>query len=100
VHKDKLIIYGAGDFLNDYEGIGGHESFRGDLALMYFATVDPETGELVSLEMTPTITRRFKVNLATQEDARWLQETLNRENKKFGTSFKLHDDNSLILKWD
>jgi poly-gamma-glutamate synthesis protein (capsule biosynthesis protein) len=100
VHKDKLIIYGAGDFLNDYEGIGGHESFRGGQALMYFATVDPETGKLVSLEMTPTITRRFKVNLATQEDARWLQETLNRENKKFGTSFKLHDDNSLILKWD
>jgi poly-gamma-glutamate synthesis protein (capsule biosynthesis protein) len=100
VHKDKLIIYGAGDFLNDYEGIGGYESFRGDLALMYFATVDPETGKLVSLEMTPTITRRFKVNLATQEDARWLQETLNRENKKFGTSYKLHDDNSLILKWD
>ena len=28
----------AGDFINDYEGIHGHEQYRGDLALMYFAT--------------------------------------------------------------
>jgi len=28
----------AVDFINDYEGIHGHEQYRGDLALMYFAT--------------------------------------------------------------
>ena len=37
VYKNKLILYGCGDFLNDYEGIWGYESFRGDLGLMYFA---------------------------------------------------------------
>ena len=31
VYRDKLILYGCGDFLNDYEGIGGYESFRTDL---------------------------------------------------------------------
>lgn len=28
VYKDKLILYGCGDLLNDYEGIGGYEEFR------------------------------------------------------------------------
>ncbi len=37
VYRNRLVLYGCGDFLNDYEGIGGHESYRGDLALMYFA---------------------------------------------------------------
>jgi hypothetical protein len=27
----KLILYGCGDVINDYEGISGHEQFRGDL---------------------------------------------------------------------
>ena len=33
IYKGKLIVYGAGDFLNDYEGIEGNESYRDDLAL-------------------------------------------------------------------
>ncbi|HER62854.1 MAG TPA: CapA family protein, partial [Desulfobacteraceae bacterium] len=36
VYRNKLILYGCGDFLNDYEGISGHEQFRADLTLMYF----------------------------------------------------------------
>ena len=27
VYRDKLILYGCGDFLNDYEGIGGYQPF-------------------------------------------------------------------------
>ncbi|MEO6562748.1 MAG: CapA family protein, partial [Nitrosospira sp.] len=33
VYKEKLILYGCGDFLNDYEGISGHEAYRGNLVL-------------------------------------------------------------------
>src|SRR5690606_9984554 len=29
VYRDKLILYGCGDFLTDYEGITGHERYRG-----------------------------------------------------------------------
>ena len=97
VYKDKLILYGCGDFLNDYEGIGGYEEFRSDLALMYFATVDSATGKLVALQMTPTQIRRFKVNRASGTDALWLKDTLNREGAKFGTQVKLNKDNRLIL---
>lgn len=100
VYKDKLILYGCGDFLNDYEGIGGYEEFRSDLALMYFATVDSATGKLVALQMTPTQIRRFRVNRASGADAQWLQNTLNKEGAKFGTRVKLDPASRLILHWE
>lgn len=100
VYMDKLILYGCGDFLNDYEGIGGYEEFRADLALMYFATVEPATGKVLDLQMTPTQIRRFKVNRATRVDTLWLRDTLNREGAKFGTRVKLTRDNRLTLQWE
>ena len=59
IYRDRPIIYGCGDFINDYEGISGHEDFRDDLGLMYFATLDSSTGKLVNLEMIPTQIQRF-----------------------------------------
>ena len=100
VYKDKLIIYGSGDFLNDYEGISGYESFRDDLGLMYFASVEPSSGKLLRLQMTPTQIKHFKVNRASAFDAQWLRDILNREGKKFGTRVKLNKDNTLTLQWN
>jgi len=100
VYRDRLILYGCGDFLNDYEGIGGYEYYRGDLGLMYFATMDPSTGKLVQLQMTPTQIRNFKVNRPSREDALWLANVLGREGKKFGTRVKWDEDNRLTLFWD
>jgi poly-gamma-glutamate synthesis protein (capsule biosynthesis protein) len=99
VHKQKLILYGCGDFLNDYEGISGHESYRGDLALMYFVDIDPATGILVNLGMVPMHIRRFRLNRASGDDALWLKDILNREGKKFGTLVELEADNTLVLRW-
>ena len=100
VYKDKIIIYGSGDFLNDYEGIGGYENFRNDLALMYFVSVDPSTGKLVHLQMTPIQIKHFKANRASRADALWLRDVLNRESKKFGTRVEMNHDNTLTLRWD
>jgi poly-gamma-glutamate synthesis protein (capsule biosynthesis protein) len=100
VYKDKLILYGCGDFINDYEGISGYEEFRADLSLMYFATVDPSTGKLLGLQMTPTQIRRFNVSRASNVDTRWLKYTLNREGAAFRTQVKVSADNRLTLQWD
>ncbi len=100
VYRDKPIIYGCGDFINDYEGISGYESFRGDLSLMYFVGMDPETGRLAGLRMVPTQMRRFRVNRATKADAVWLRDTLNREGRSFGTSVSMGTDNNLELVWN
>jgi len=100
VYRDKPIIYGCGDFLDDYEGINGYEDFRDDLGLMYFASMEPLTRNLVYLRMTPTQIKHFKVNRASRGDALWLRDTLNREGKKFGTRAELNEDNTLTLQWN
>ncbi len=100
VYKDRLILYGCGDFLNDYEGISGYEEFRADLSLMYFVTVDPSTGKLLGLQMIPTQIRRFKVIWASNVDTLWLKDTLNREGATFGTKLNVSEDNRLTLQWD
>ena len=99
IYRDKPILYGCGDFLNDYEGISGYEAFRGDLALMYFPTLDAGSGRLLRFAMTPTQTRHFRVNRAPEEGVYWLQETLNREGRKFGTHVERQPDNTLVLRW-
>jgi poly-gamma-glutamate synthesis protein (capsule biosynthesis protein) len=100
VHKDKLICYGCGDFINDYEGIGGFEYYRGDLGLMYFATVEASGGRLASLRMTPTRIRRFRVNRASKAEGLWLKDLLNREGKGFGARADFGNDAVLTLRWD
>ena len=97
VYHDRLILYGCGDFMNDYECIGGYEYYRADLGLMYFPSMDPSTGKLVQLQMIPTQIKHFKVNRTTRDDAIWLTNLLNREGKKFGIRIKLNDDKSLTL---
>lgn len=53
VYRNRLVLYGCGDFMNDYEGISGYEEFLDDLTLMYFASVDLRSGNLLGLDMVP-----------------------------------------------
>jgi len=97
LYKGKLILYGCGDFLNDYEGIGGYEEFRGDLSLMYFPKADKESGRTTELKMVPTRIHRFQLRRAEAEDARWITNLLNREGEALGTRFRLAEDLTLSL---
>jgi poly-gamma-glutamate capsule biosynthesis protein CapA/YwtB (metallophosphatase superfamily) len=99
VYRDKPILYGCGDFINDYEGIGGYESFRGDLSLMYFVRLHAASGRLAGLRMVPTQMKKFRVNRASRADTIWLRDTLNREGREFGTSIELGEDNALKVHW-
>jgi poly-gamma-glutamate capsule biosynthesis protein CapA/YwtB (metallophosphatase superfamily) len=98
IYRDKPILYGCGDFLNDYEGISGHEEFRSELVLMYFVAIDSSTRKLLRLQMAPFEIKRFRLQRATHQDATWLGDTLNREGKGFGTQVILNADNRLILQ--
>ena len=75
VYRDRPILYGCGDFLNDYEGITGHEPFRGDLSLMYFPTLDAATGRLLRFELVPTQVRGFSDTGGTQRGATEMRES-------------------------
>ena len=100
VYREKPIVYGCGDLLNDYEGISGYKAFRGDLALLYFVTMDPWTGTLRRLAMTPMQIKRFRLQHVTTADAQWLRDTLQRQSGKFRTGVELQEDNTLTLQWD
>jgi poly-gamma-glutamate capsule biosynthesis protein CapA/YwtB (metallophosphatase superfamily) len=100
VYRGKLILYGCGDFIDDYEGISGFKDFRADLGLMYFAALDPVSGNLTALYLTPTKIKNFKINRASQAEAQWLREVLNREGQKLGTGVALNPDKTLTLRWD
>ncbi len=97
IYGDKLILYGCGDFINDYEGIGGHESFRGDIAPMYLPEVDEASGRLCALTIVPFQMRSFRLRRSSNEDARWLWASFNRYSKLAGASLLFCDDGVLRL---
>jgi poly-gamma-glutamate synthesis protein (capsule biosynthesis protein) len=99
VYRERLILYGCGDLVTDYEGISGHECFRGDLALMYLADVDPRQGRLTGARLVPMQMRRLRLRRTCAEDARWLRDLLNCEGTRFGTTVRPEGDNTMALQW-
>jgi poly-gamma-glutamate synthesis protein (capsule biosynthesis protein) len=92
LYRKHLILYGCGDFFDDYEGISGYEAFRGDLVLMYFPSFDVATGALVALDLIPLQIRNFRLKHCTTKDREWLRGTLDRECARFGHRIVLHAD--------
>lgn len=99
VYREKLILYGCGDFLNDYEGIRGYEEFRDDLALAYLATCSASSGNLLGLTLVPFQIRKFRLNHPSSRDAAWLQRTLDRESAKLGTGIVAAEADTLRAQW-
>ena len=98
VFGGKLVLYGCGDCINDYEGITGHERYRGDLRLLYFASLHPDTGTLAALRMAPMQARKLRLQRARQADARWLATALERASSRFGSVVGLQPDGLLALR--
>lgn len=98
VHRGRLILYGCGDFLNDYEGIGGHGGYWPELTLMYFPEVEARTGRLLRLALRPMRIRRFRLEDASEADARWLLDRMDRECRKLGTTLSRDDAGTFWLR--
>lgn len=99
IYRDKLILYGCGDFLNDYEGIAGYGEFRPELTVMYLPVLEPGTGTLRSLRLVPMRIRRFRLEEASAQEAQWLCDTLDRESRRWGTRVRPHEDGGLSVEW-
>jgi poly-gamma-glutamate capsule biosynthesis protein CapA/YwtB (metallophosphatase superfamily) len=99
VYRDRLILYGCGDFLDDYEGISGYEAFRDDLRLMYLVRCDPQQGLFAKARLVPMQVGRFRLNRASEADASWLCDLLNGLGEPFGTRLQLERGNSMLLRW-
>jgi poly-gamma-glutamate capsule biosynthesis protein CapA/YwtB (metallophosphatase superfamily) len=97
IYRDRLILYGCGDFLNDYEGIRGCERYRNDLVLMYFADLDATDGCLHALKLTPLQIRNFRLSIPEPRDIDWIRQTLDRECRKFETRLILGSEGQLAV---
>lgn len=91
VYRGRLVLYGCGDLLNDYEGIGGYEVFRPDLTAMYFPELDLGSGDLVGLTVVPVQIRRLRLARPVAADVAWLGERLDGQSRRFGVSLTARD---------
>ncbi|PBC80679.1 MULTISPECIES: CapA family protein [unclassified Streptomyces] len=98
VYRGKLVIHGCGDFIDDYEGITGYEQYRDDLRLLYLVSVDPDTGGLHDVRITPLQAWRMRLRHASHQDTRWLRQLLDRISSGFHPCVASAPEGTLTLR--
>jgi DNA-binding MarR family transcriptional regulator len=97
--REGLRLTPAGGVLLDASrNVAGHRRYRGDLRLLYFASLQPGTGTLAALQMAPMRARNLRLHRAPQADARWLRTVLQRTSSRFGSRVGLGPDDLLALR--
>ena len=61
LHSDRLILYGCGDLINDYEGLPAQAPWRSDLVCLYGLELDGDSGALRRLVLHPFQLKRFQL---------------------------------------
>ncbi|HWA60850.1 MAG TPA: CapA family protein [Caulobacteraceae bacterium] len=87
MHRGRLALYGCGDLINDYEGIGGLEAFRPELVASYLVETARD-GSVARFEVTPHRLERMRLASPSAEDRAWLLQRLAREYQPFGLALE------------
>ncbi len=87
IYSGRLILYGCGDLINDYEGIDTRRAFRSELVAAYFPELDDE-GRLIECVVEPFRLRKLRLERATTNDTRWLRDTLERISTRLPISLE------------
>lgn len=80
VYRGKLILYGCGDLINDYEGIPMHGDWRGDVGCLYFVTIAADSGQLRRLDIVPLQRKCFRLGAADAYVRSWLERIFTHQN--------------------
>jgi poly-gamma-glutamate capsule biosynthesis protein CapA/YwtB (metallophosphatase superfamily) len=96
-YRGKLILYGCGDCIDDYEGITGYQEFRDDLRLLYFVTLRRGTGQLTNLRMVPMQARKMRLHHARSADSKWVAAILNQISRGYESQISLGPGGTLSL---
>lgn len=99
VHRGKLILYGCGDLINDYEGVADGRPARSDLVCLYAATLG-NNGDLRDLEVLPFRISRFRLMRMEHGEREWLRGFINDRSAPFGTRFAAGSRRHWHLAWD
>lgn len=95
--RGRLVIYGCGDLLTDYEGIERVSDYRGDLGAVWFPTLD-DAGSLLDLRLTVTRMERLQLRRAPAADVHALAATLSRTGRELGTAMEVDAEGRLRLR--
>ncbi|KAE9272271.1 hypothetical protein PF008_g30140, partial [Phytophthora fragariae] len=73
LYRGKLIIYGAGDLVNDYEGFANRsDAAYNTLGALFLVDLDVNDGRLVELCLVPTFMNRLRLQRVTKRSyERW-----------------------------
>jgi poly-gamma-glutamate capsule biosynthesis protein CapA/YwtB (metallophosphatase superfamily) len=99
VYRDRLVLYGCGDLVDDYEGISGYERYRDDLRLLYLLSIEAGSGRLAALRMLPAQSRRMRLHRASRADTEWLRDVLDSVGEGFGARVGMEAGDTLALRW-
>jgi poly-gamma-glutamate synthesis protein (capsule biosynthesis protein) len=91
IYRHKPIIYGCGDFITDYEGIGGYEEYRPWLSLTYFVTMNLDSGLISAMDIIPLRIERMRLVQSNAEERQWLVEKMNEVGDAFPNRFMITD---------
>jgi poly-gamma-glutamate synthesis protein (capsule biosynthesis protein) len=94
IYRGKLIMYGCGDTIDDYEGISTYGTYRHELRLLHFASIET-TGTV--LRMVPMRMRRMRLERAPEQDAAWLHASVAEMSRTFGTCVEAMADGVLAV---
>jgi len=100
VYRGRLILYGCGDLINDYEGIESRGNLRSDVGCLYFATLALRDGALQRLDIVPTQLKRFRLEAADAAARRTLEGIFNAERCHLGPLATTRLLPSWPLRWD
>ena len=99
VHAGRPILYGCGDLLNDYEGIGRHGRLRSDVGCVYAVTLARGDGRLQQLRIVPFQLRRFRLGHPSPGAEQWLARLLDEGCRSLGTSLERVGHEGWRLRW-
>lgn len=99
VYRGRLILYGCGDLINDYEGISSGERFDASAVCLYFVQLSRATGALRQLDIVPLQLRRLQLRHADAAARHRLQSLLEAGGQESGTGMELQADGSWQLRW-
>ena len=100
VYRGRLLLYGCGDLVNDYEGIAPRQGKRSDTGCLYFATLAARDGTLRRLEIVPMQIRRLRLAAPDAAARGWIEAQFNQGGRAFGTAVEAqHGSNGWTLQW-
>jgi poly-gamma-glutamate synthesis protein (capsule biosynthesis protein) len=90
IHQGRLILYGCGDLINDYEGLPAHGPWRSDLVCVYGVELERSSGALKALELRPFQLQRFQLQEPIAADRSLLERQLGLKASPPGWGYTSH----------